>query len=478
MGKKKSKQYYNEALETEKYNTQLTTIKNLIDEKRPLNGFSQILDQSDSVKKNNTEIYNYVLTKCLNALKSKNNDVYYYLSILYYLNEKLKIVKDCEKIYESYKKTFNEPTEKEKIIIRELNILTGIEENVILPEEVATKFNIDLSENNIIFPNSLYIINHEPIAKKAITIDPSSENALKDDAISIEEKDGNFILGIHISDVTKIMKPNSILDTFTKERFRTLYLPDKILNMFPDDVSQNLLSLEENVTKAVISLYLIINKQGVILSKEFKKETIQVEKNLTYCEAEKILNNESHTEKDIEKTLKLIDHVLYLIDSMYGINKGIKNKEENELLGIETHRSMEMIQTSMILYNHLFAKEMENQKDIPFIYRVHKKPIGEKVYKNKNETHFFEEAYYSLDNIGHFGLSLTHYAHATAGIRRYMDYVSQQFFNISQKKLTIKDLKELEKNVISLVEYANEREKEIRMFLPEYAYSYHKTLKL
>ena len=111
-----------------------------------------------------------------------------------------------------------------------------------------------------------------------------------------------------------------------------------------------------------------------------------------------------------------------------------------------------IIEEFMILTNYISAMELAN-KNLPCIYRVHANPEDtpeysrlvelEKKIRSGKETMFVQDyqkimkelvnlypkAYYSIDNIGHFGLNLDYYAHATSPIRKYSDIVVQRLIN-------------------------------------------------
>ena len=143
----------------------------------------------------------------------------------------------------------------------------------------------------------------------------------------------------------------------------------------------------------------------------------------------------------------------------------------------------------MILYNRLLAEYLSKIDNLPVIYRIHEKPETpsiEQLMQRKNTINedfitilkeYYPKASYSLENIGHYGLRLDTYSHCSSPIRRYTDIFMQRLYFLSKQQLSIDELKQLEKDAIAFVEYANQKEKELKLFQDEYEQAYIKTFK-
>ncbi|MFN3533796.1 MAG: RNB domain-containing ribonuclease, partial [Desulfatiglandales bacterium] len=103
-----------------------------------------------------------------------------------------------------------------------------------------------------------------------------------DDALSLEIRPDTLRLGIHISDVASIIRPQSPLDSVLMERASSLYLPTKYLPMIPPELSEDGLSLIEGLERPAISLFVDFDREFGILSFRFLPSMIKVEKQLTY----------------------------------------------------------------------------------------------------------------------------------------------------------------------------------------------------
>lgn len=479
MGKKQTLE--NNLIENTKYKLDseiINLIKQFINERKSLTNIAQITNKlSDNL--NNfyyEDLINFVLNKCFEDLKNNQSEnSYYYLSVLYFFKETFPIDNLTNFNLKVYKSELKPKNTKNKIILNELNHLFDKNAKRKKTTDILYKYDINpnekkdkthkLPENLILLPTSTPSI-------KAFTIDPSENESLKDDAVSIREINNVYKLGIHISDTSNFLKENLELEKYAENKLLTIYLSDRIIHMIPEQLSRKYLSLEKGKHRNVISLYLTIDKQGNIIERNFRNETIEIEFNLSYKDAEMILKNEIKVNSELDRKIKLLDHVSYLLENRCPKVDYCCDITDND----ENHRTSCIIQTMMVTFNENMAKFM-SKKDIPFIFRVQKEPTILELSDTKSNICLYNEAYYSLENIGHYSMDRTHYCHSTAGIRRYMDNLSQKLFNLTFNNLSVNELRELEKNIINLVEYANKKERELRYFIPEYELCYHNNFK-
>ncbi|MGL4183513.1 MAG: ribonuclease R family protein [Metamycoplasmataceae bacterium] len=308
--------------------------------------------------------------------------------------------------------------------------------------------------------------------KLIVTIDGNDTKDF-DDAILVEEIEQGYKLGVYIADVAYYIKHNDPIDIEARERGTSIYLIDKVIPMLPEKISNGICSLNPNVDRNVIALEVIINKKGIIQSKNIFPALINSKFRLTYNEVNDYKNNWIKDKADLFKMLSNslelaniidenrlktgyvnleIDEPKIILDDK-GITKEIKIRER----GI----SEKMIEIFMVLANEEVAKTIYNLK-LPSLYRVHAYPSEEKINslqnilsflniniqlpKEENWSLLFEKindifkiknddlmkinilrtmskAKYSTTNIGHFGLGLDYYTHFTSPIRRYPDLI-------------------------------------------------------
>jgi ribonuclease R len=307
-----------------------------------------------------------------------------------------------------------------------------------------------------------------------LTIDPVDAKDF-DDAISIRPlKDGYYEVGVHIADVSYYVEEGTELDKEAFERATSVYLPDRVLPMLPEHISNVLCSLRPNEDKFTFSAIFQINKDGKVKQYWIGRTVIHSNRRFTYEEAQQIIET---GKGDHAEEIKLLHGIAQKLRAER-FKKGAINfssqevrfklDEEGAPIGIEIKESKEanqLIEELMLLANKTVAGYVEKRKvnhaDIPFPYRVHDAPNEDKLalfatfasryghkfnlnnpdkiaesfnqmladVQGKPEQHVLEQlgirtmskAIYTTDNIGHYGLGFDSYCHFTSPIRRYPD---------------------------------------------------------
>ena len=323
-----------------------------------------------------------------------------------------------------------------------------------------------------------------------------------DDAISIEKDEEDFILYVHIADVSHYVKENSEIDKEAYQRGNSTYLYNIVLPMLPEELSNGICSLNPNENRLALSLKMRINKLGKVVDYKIYKSIIKSNYRLVYDDVNDYLDNEDKVYDD-----EILIEKLELFDNLYKILKNKREKrgaidfnftesqidvnEKGDVLNIsifERGSANKMIEEFMLVSNETIAS-LFAYMDFPSLYRIHEKPKDEKVESFKNilntlgynikgkELHpkDFQEilkevsgkddeslvnmlmlrtmrkAKYANYRDIHFGLATKYYTHFTAPIRRYpdlivhrlvKDFIDNKLENISQSSLE----KQLEKN--------------------------------
>ena len=323
-----------------------------------------------------------------------------------------------------------------------------------------------------------------------------------DDAISIEKDEEDFILYVHIADVSHYVRENSEIDKEAYQRGNSTYLYNIVLPMLPEELSNGICSLNPNENRLALSLKMRINKLGKVVDYKIYKSIIKSNYRLVYDDVNDYLDNEDKVYDD-----EILIEKLELFDNLYKILKNKREKrgsidfnftesqidvnEKGDVLNIsilERGSANKMIEEFMLVSNETIAS-LFAYMDFPSLYRIHEKPKDEKVESFKNilntlgynikgkELHpkDFQEilkevsgkddeslvnmlmlrtmrkAKYTNYRDIHFGLATKYYTHFTAPIRRYpdlivhrlvKDFIDNKLENISQSSLE----KQLEKN--------------------------------
>ena len=309
--------------------------------------------------------------------------------------------------------------------------------------------------------------------KLIVTIDGEDTRDI-DDAVSIEKDGEDYILGVHIADVTHYVGYRSPLDEEAFERGTSVYFPDRVLPMLPRALSNGICSLNEGEDRLTLSCIMRVNKKGVVVDSEIVEGIIRSTHRMTYTEITKILDGDKKTCKKYE----LVKDMVYLFAELTHILQDMRNKkgnisldvkeakiiltEDNEIAIPDYERafSYQIIEAFMVLANETVAQYMHSI-EAPFVYRIHEKPSEEKartfqafaqtlgltakfhaddvkpyeyqkILKSAEELPVYsvlnrvmlrsmQKAKYSPENAGHFGLASECYCHFTSPIRRYPD---------------------------------------------------------
>ena len=281
---------------------------------------------------------------------------------------------------------------------------------------------------------------------EVISIDDEQSKDI-DDALSITDCDGNFHLGIHVSNPASYLNYRMQLFNEAKERVSSLYLPSGIVPMLPPRYSEHLFSLKENEAKPVLSLYCTFNDHGTMLKSNLALERIQITKNCSYNEADRYRH-----QSEWLPYYKIADQLRNQKDS---VNKADSARfyyklstEQNEISFTRIDMqspSRQMIEEMMILYNSSIAQFALNNR-IPVLYRNINQYFDEEKNWQVSTAYLDTHAHY------HPGINAPAYLHSTSPIRRFVDMLNQmQVCNFISGKLPLLTENEL-KNLIPHIE--------------------------
>jgi len=360
--------------------------------------------------------------------------------------------------------------------------------------------------------------------KTVVTIDPPDAKDF-DDAISLEKNsDGNWVLGVHIADVSFFVTPDSPLDTEAKMRGNSVYLPGKTIPMLPEILSNGICSLQPDRLRFAKSAYLTYDKQGNVISRSFANSLIRSTRRLTYLEADKILKGRTKAvPPQIVQLLKNMETLSRLIEKRRTKNGMLHlDLPEIELVMDEAGRVVDahpaddcyphtIIEMFMVEANEAVASLLD-RLNIPIMRRIHPEPdalsmknlaqlvrafgytlprtpdradIQRLLQTVKNADAAFavnlavlrslEKAQYSPLHIGHFALASTHYCHFTSPIRRYADLLIHRLLDCYLQKsldsppenyiLSESELKEIGSRITFAEQQAEDAERELKTVL-------------
>lgn len=309
------------------------------------------------------------------------------------------------------------------------------------------------------------------------TVDPADAKDF-DDALSVRRvKDGVWEIGVHIADVTHYVRPQSTIDDEAVERGTSVYLVDRTVPMLPERLSNELCSLRPHETSLCFSAVFTLNEDLDILEEWFGRTVIYSDRRFTYAEAQEVIET---GRGDYAEEIVTLNRLAQALRRQRFKNGAIsfdreevrfKLDETGKPLGVyfkEQKESNQMIEEFMLLANRRVAEFCGTRKndkgrtvERTMVYRVHDSPSEEKLDRFRQFIlrfgHIFKaskgravakemnklfaqikgtteenavstmavrsmaKAYYTTDNIGHYGLAFPYYTHFTSPIRRYPD---------------------------------------------------------
>ena len=339
-----------------------------------------------------------------------------------------------------------------------------------------------------------------------------------DDAISISKKGENYILGVHIADVSYYVKEGTALYKEAYSRGTSVYLVDRVVPMLPHKLSNGICSLNPNVDRLAISCIMEITPNGKIVSHDIFESVIRSRIQMTYKKVNKILNDEETPEgyEPFKDDLKLMWELAKILRKEklargyldFDVDEPKILVDENckpyDVVLRERGKGENMIEDFMIAANETVAEHVFYM-GLPFVYRVHEVPDNEKVEEFLNSISMLgyhvvgdrnfvypksmkkildqlrdkegfeilstlllrcmKKAVYKPENLGHYGLASKCYTHFTSPIRRFPDttvhnLLRKYIFNEPNDKELNRLIEYWEENLPALCDHASEKERD------------------
>lgn len=336
-----------------------------------------------------------------------------------------------------------------------------------------------------------------------------------DDAVSIHRKpNGNYVLGVHIADVSYYVKEGSPLDNDAMERGTSVYLVDRVIPMLPHELSNGICSLNPNVSRLAISCVMEFDSHGKQIDYEIFESVIKSRIQMTYTKVNSILEKnivpEGYEEyadslrmmADLAEILRKAKENRGYIDFEVDEAKILVNEkcEPTEIVLRDRGVGENLIEDFMIAANECVATHIYFM-NLPFIYRVHEVPKEEKIrsflgfigglgyqingnlkdnnpksiqrlikfLEDKKEFKILsklllrsmQKAVYKPVNLGHFGLASKCYTHFTSPIRRYPDTTVHRLLRtyLFQHKLDDNTISHWEDKLVYVADHSSAKER-------------------
>ena len=334
-----------------------------------------------------------------------------------------------------------------------------------------------------------------------VTIDGEDAKDL-DDAVSVSKETINgetiYHLGVHIADVSHYVKEGTSLDAEAYKRGTSVYLVDRVIPMLPHRLSNGICSLNAGCDRLAMSCLMDIDEKGIIVGDKICESVVRIDRRMTYTAVNAILEAKNGTEepqtdapekekskekaefakKCLEEYADFVPMFLLLDETARVLRKKRMARgavdfdfpeckiildakgRPVEIRPYERNAATMLIEDCMLAANETVAEDYYWQQ-IPFLYRSHEKPDGEKIKRfgilinnfgysirlQNGELHpkemqkllekaagspeeallarlalrSMKQAKYTTECMGHFGLAANYYTHFTSPIRRYPD---------------------------------------------------------
>ncbi|WP_207953127.1 ribonuclease R [Paenibacillus agricola] len=381
------------------------------------------------------------------------------------------------------------------------------------PEEVleeATEVPEVIAESDLVGRRDLR-------GKRIVTIDGEDAKDL-DDAVNVERlENGNYVLGVHIADVSYYVREGAPLDREAYNRGCSVYLVDRVIPMLPHRLSNGICSLNPQVDRLTMSCEMEFDENAKVVRHDVFTSVIKTSERMTYSNVKKLLSDEPEPEL-LERYAYLMDD-FKLMEELAGKLRNRRMKrgaidfdfEESKILVdeqgkptdiVKRERSVaeQIIEEFMLAANETVAEHFHWLK-VPFLYRIHEDPdteklqhfvefvttfgytvrgVGNKIHpqalqavlgeiKGSKEERVIstvmlrsmKQAKYDAQSTGHFGLAAEFYSHFTSPIRRYPDLIIHRVIRevLEQGDMSDKRHEYLASRMDDIAKQSSERER-------------------
>ncbi len=352
--------------------------------------------------------------------------------------------------------------------------------------------------------------------KVTVTIDGETARDF-DDAVSIDETDGGYTLWVSISDVGHYVKPGTYLDREAYRRGTSVYFPDRVIPMFPPELSNGICCLHPHRDRLTLTAALRFEREGNLAHCDVFKSVIRSDSRLTYRTVKRILTDRDMEEMERHEALVPSLEAMGRLCSLLAEKRRKRGSldfdlpepeiilnlqgEAQEIIKAERNFAHQIIEEFMIAANEAIAVKL-TQARFPLLYRVHEEPDIDKIrdyrrfvallgcrlemrrphgprefqrlleeVRGKPEERLvntallrsMKQAQYSDKNLSHYGLALHCYTHFTSPIRRYPDLLVHHQLRkmIEERRCSREDFSQEAQHLSHRERVAMEAEREI-----------------
>lgn len=347
---------------------------------------------------------------------------------------------------------------------------------------------------------------------KLVTIDGEDARDF-DDAVYCEPKGKGWRLIVAIADVSHYIKPGMALDTSAHERGTSVYFPERVIPMLPEVISNGLCSLKPEVDRLCMVCDMQISERGKLKQYKFYDAVMHSHARLTYDKVHQMIEQgDAELRQQYADFIQPLENLYALFDILHvaRVERGAiefdstetrimfgEDRKIDSIVPVSRNNAHRLIEECMLMAN-VSAAQYLLDNDIPALYRIHEKPTVEKLtdlrtflkefgltlgggddpepkhyaklldsLQGRPDAHLIQtvmlrsmkQAVYSPDNVGHFGLAYTAYAHFTSPIRRYPDLLVHRAIRHLTSGGTAEDFRYSEGDMAAMGEHCSMTER-------------------
>ena len=396
-------------------------VKELINRKEDPNIIKRFLNINKDAIISNLLLFDYTFYKVLDSLNNNNENIFYYITLLkLFYTSRVKKHKYIVLLQDYLDNPYVDEI---------LSLLNGIKRSL-TPEEIMDKYDVisSLPQSSIVIPK---------ITKtndSIITIDDNITN-LRDDGLSIQRDGNKYIVKVNIADAGAFIYPGSIEDINARINYRNIHLTTPV-KMLPFDLRRDL-SLNQGQNRQVITMCVVMNDSGDIEDYYLEKNEVQIARNITYNECDKIIGRTTN------KFNKNLSDLFYLASALEAKNAGKQvywTKKENSKPDVvmSSSKGFKIIREFMVLYNMLLG-QFAFDRNIPYVYRYQDSEYMSTFLKQngikENEQirsvidSIYLDSKFSTSPRYHEGIKTQIYTQSTDPLRKYPDLYNQQLLH-------------------------------------------------
>lgn len=295
---------------------------------------------------------------------------------------------------------------------------------------------------------------------RPMTIDGASTLDF-DDALSIEEQDGNYLVGVHISDVAHYVQPEDPLFREALQRGTSIYFPEGQIPMLPRHLSQGICSLIQGEIRAVLSFMILLSKEAEVLRVRIHPSIIKVARRLTYDEADSIITKDPELAILDDLRIKLRNKRVEagaLLLPFPDVNIHIHNGGKVQVNLSDTDTPARTLVSEMMILANTEAARYVADRMAPGLFRSQKPPkkrvvhgLDNDLFLNSKQRKLLSRGELLIEAKAHSGLGVEQYTTVTSPIRRLLDLVMQHQINSLVRREEVRFTEEMCKDFTAVI---------------------------